>query len=97
MICTKCKHRLPDDSEFCQYCGERIEKEEVQQPETIEQLEEEAISSEELEEDVISSEELTEASEPELPDLPKATPEEALKTIIEFQAKQTIKHLEENR
>ena len=26
MKCTKCNHALPDDSEFCQYCGTRVEK-----------------------------------------------------------------------
>lgn len=26
MQCMKCNHVLPDDSEFCQYCGSRIEK-----------------------------------------------------------------------
>ena len=25
MICNKCNHKLPDDSEFCQYCGNRLE------------------------------------------------------------------------
>ena len=25
MICNKCYHKLPDDSEFCQYCGSKIE------------------------------------------------------------------------
>ena len=25
MNCPKCGMTLPDDSEFCQYCGERIE------------------------------------------------------------------------
>lgn len=24
MICNKCNHKLPDDSTFCQYCGNRI-------------------------------------------------------------------------
>ena len=26
MICNKCNHNLPDDSEFCQYCGNKVEK-----------------------------------------------------------------------
>ena len=30
MICNKCNHNLPDDSEFCQYCGNKIEV--VEQP-----------------------------------------------------------------
>lgn len=25
MLCNKCKHTLPDDSEFCQYCGNELE------------------------------------------------------------------------
>ncbi len=29
MICNKCNHKLPDDSEFCQYCGSKIESTEV--------------------------------------------------------------------
>lgn len=32
MICNNCKHNLPDDSEFCQYCGKKIEIEEVVAP-----------------------------------------------------------------
>lgn len=26
MICMKCKHRIPNDSEFCQYCGASLDK-----------------------------------------------------------------------
>ena len=26
MICNKCNHQLPDDSEFCQYCGSKVEE-----------------------------------------------------------------------
>lgn len=25
MICQKCGMKIPDDSEFCQYCGEKLE------------------------------------------------------------------------
>lgn len=32
MICNKCKSTLPDDSEFCQFCGNRIEVHKEQAP-----------------------------------------------------------------
>lgn len=27
MFCNKCSHKLPDDSEFCQYCGNKLQME----------------------------------------------------------------------
>lgn len=26
MICNKCNHKLPNDSEFCQYCGNKVQE-----------------------------------------------------------------------
>ena len=42
MICNKCNHKLPDDSDFCQYCGNKIDKA-VAAP-TVEEITEEPIN-----------------------------------------------------
>ncbi len=40
MICNKCNHKLPDDSEFCQYCGNKLELGSVDSIDKIEKPEE---------------------------------------------------------
>ncbi len=82
MKCYNCGHLLPEDSEFCQYCGKKIETEM-------------AIQENEVEE-VVVSDKTTETAEIDLPDLENATPEEALDAIIKIQAEETVKNLKEN-
>lgn len=81
MICTKCNHRLPDDSEFCQYCGNRVEEMVVQPVDTLVE-----------EPDVVSVAPVVE-DEPNIDDM---TPDEALNAILEMQAKETVRSMEAN-
>lgn len=82
MKCYNCGQLLPDDSEFCQYCGKRIETEISIQENVVEE--------------VSVADETTETAEVDLPDLENATPEEALDVIIKMQAEETVKNLKEN-
>ena len=36
MICGKCNHKIPDDSEFCQYCGNKLDSDNDVSAENIE-------------------------------------------------------------
>ena len=81
MKCYNCGHLLPEDSEFCQYCGKKIENEISIQENTVEE---------------VVADKTTETAEVDLPDLENATPEEALDAIIKMQAEETVKNLKEN-
>ncbi len=72
MICNNCKHKLPEDSEFCQYCGSKIENTKV-------------------------TETTTDTAEPgnEL-NAPETTPNEALNTLLSFQAENALNTMAAN-
>ena len=46
MVCTKCNHRLSDDSEFCQYCGSKIETSPIEFDNNKAEVKEEFITEE---------------------------------------------------
>ena len=78
MICNKCNHKLPDDSEFCQYCGSKVEP--IIEP---------------------PAEESTPSAAPAIPVAPTVIDldgsSDPLKTLMEAQAKETIRVMEANR
>ena len=91
MTCNRCNHKLPDDSEFCQYCGNKIEK--VIEPIEVEEVPQVA------ETPIVASPTSTPTVVPsaeEEPSVEEMTPDEALDAILKMQAKNTIEAMEAN-
>ena len=86
MICNKCGRKLPDDSEFCQYCGEKIET----VAETSSPVEPVAEDSQKIEtlEGLPVKEALSAMGDKEANDVVNA--------LLEFQAKTTVQAMEAN-
>ncbi len=82
MRCYNCGQLLPDDSEFCQYCGKKIETEISIPKNAVEE---------------VAVDEATETAEIDLPDLGNSTPENAWNTIAKIQTEETVKNLNENK
>ena len=88
MICNKCNHKLLDDSEFCQYCGNKIEKSDV------------AVAVEEPEKSkvpvVVANTLVASSVVEDDPSDNEASSNEVLNTILQIQAQNTVEAMKAN-
>ena len=59
MICKKCNHKLPDDSEFCQYCGNKVKNVETAESDIASYINMYGVKSSTAENDLMTEENQT--------------------------------------